>query len=230
MINIAYFTDILCIWAYIHDIRMRTLYKAYGERVTIRYHFLPLFASVHAKIHTGWKDRGGWQGYGEHVVEVASRFDHIEVHPEIWQKVKPHSSASAHQFIKAMQILQARGVIPATPQAEYDHRTPVEAAIWELRLAFFRDLQDISQISVQQAIADRLKLPWPDIQNPIQSGEALASLFQDLQLQAEYLVRGSPTLVFNEGRQILYGNVGYRVIEANISELLHSPTEQASWC
>lgn len=33
----------------------------------------------------------------------------------------------------------------------------------------------------------------------------------------------SPTLIFNEGRQRLNGNVGYRVIEANIRELRHNP-------
>jgi len=40
----------------------------------------------------------------------------------------------------------------------------------------------------------------------------------------------SPTLIFNEGRQRLNGNVGYRVIEANIRELLHNPPGEESWC
>ena len=41
----------------------------------------------------------------------------------------------------------------------------------------------------------------------------------------------SPTFILNEGRQKLYGNVGYRVIEANLQELLKSPdASQASWC
>ena len=35
----------------------------------------------------------------------------------------------------------------------------------------------------------------------------------------------------NDGRQKLYGNVGYGVIEANIKELLRSPVAgTASWC
>ena len=34
----------------------------------------------------------------------------------------------------------------------------------------------------------------------------------------------------NEGRQLLAGNVGYRVIEANIRELLDTPGDQQSWC
>ena len=46
-----------------------------------------------------------------------------------------------------------------------------------------------------------------------------------------FKIEGSPTFVLNEGRQKLYGNVGYRVIEANIRELLRTPTAgEMSWC
>jgi hypothetical protein len=34
----------------------------------------------------------------------------------------------------------------------------------------------------------------------------------------------------NEGRQRLNGNVGYRVLEANIRELLNHPAGEQSWC
>jgi hypothetical protein len=44
-------------------------------------------------------------------------------------------------------------------------------------------------------------------------------------------IEGSPSLVLNEGRQKLYGNVGFRVIEANVQGLLHAAgPEDASWC
>lgn len=230
MLKIAYFTDLLCIWAYVHEVRMRALQAQFGAQIELSYHFLPLFSAVHAKLHKGWKDRGGWQGYGEHVREVAARFEPLSVHPRIWQDVRPHSSASPHQLIKAVQLLQARGLVATAPQAGSEGRTPLEALIWELRLAFFKDLQDISLTEVQQQICERLQLPWAEIEALLHSGEALASLFLDFQLQEEFAVRGSPTLVFNEGRQMLYGNVGYRVIEANLLELLSSPGEQASWC
>ncbi|PKL76548.1 MAG: disulfide bond formation protein DsbA, partial [Candidatus Melainabacteria bacterium HGW-Melainabacteria-1] len=144
--------------------------------------------------------------------------------------VRPHSSASPHLFVKALQLLEAQGQIDAGPQPALDGRTLVEAAIWELRLAFFRDLRDISHLTVQQDIAEALDLPWASVHQLLDTGEALASLFLDLQLQQDFLVKGSPTLVFNEGRQTLYGNVGYRVIEANLNELLNTPAEQASWC
>ena len=50
------------------------------------------------------------------------------------------------------------------------------------------------------------------------------------ELKEKFRVMGSPTLVFNEGRQMIYGNVGYRVIEANVLELLNKPKAAASWC
>ena len=44
-------------------------------------------------------------------------------------------------------------------------------------------------------------------------------------------IEGSPTFVLNEGRQKLYGNVGFRIVEANIAEMLRQPDpDQASWC
>jgi hypothetical protein len=43
-------------------------------------------------------------------------------------------------------------------------------------------------------------------------------------------LEGSPSYILNDGRQKLYGNVGYRVIEANVTELLEHDDNQLSWC
>lgn len=83
---------------------------------------------------------------------------------------------------------------------------------------------------MQFEIAENLGLPIAAIQAQIDSGEAYAQLSKDFDLVKEYSVTVSPTLIFNEGRQRLNGNVGYRVIEANIRELLHNPPGEASWC
>jgi hypothetical protein len=43
-------------------------------------------------------------------------------------------------------------------------------------------------------------------------------------------IEGRPSFVLNEGRQKLYGNVGLRIIEENIQELLRvADGDQASW-
>ena len=43
-------------------------------------------------------------------------------------------------------------------------------------------------------------------------------------------VSGSSTYVLDGERQVLFGNVSYRVINANIEKRLRNPTNEASWC
>jgi hypothetical protein len=43
-------------------------------------------------------------------------------------------------------------------------------------------------------------------------------------------MEASPNFVLNEGRQKLYGNIGFRSIEANIQELLRAPRANEASC
>jgi predicted DsbA family dithiol-disulfide isomerase len=52
----------------------------------------------------------------------------------------------------------------------------------------------------------------------------------DYQQAKQKAIKRSPSYVIDGGRQTLYGNVGYRVLSANIEELLKSPANEASWC
>jgi protein-disulfide isomerase len=66
---------------------------------------------------------------------------------------------------------------------------------------------------------------------PTRSGAAFARLAEDYQDADKMRIEGSPSFVLNDGRQKLYGDVGFRIIEANIQELLQLPAgDQASWC
>ena len=105
-----------------------------------------------------------------------------------------------------------------------------EKAIAAFRTEFFTKLANISERQVQFEIAEELGLPIAAIQSQIDSGYAYAQLSKDFDLVKEYTVTVSPTLIFNEGRQRLNGNVGYRVIEANIRELINNPPSEQSWC
>ncbi len=58
----------------------------------------------------------------------------------------------------------------------------------------------------------------------------MAALLADYRKAGERGIKGSPSWVMNEGRQVLYGNVGYRILNANIEELLRHPDQEASWC
>jgi predicted DsbA family dithiol-disulfide isomerase len=105
-----------------------------------------------------------------------------------------------------------------------------EKAIAAFRAEFFTKLANISDRQVQFGIAEELGLPIATIQAQIDNGEAYAQLSKDFELVKEHTVTVSPTLIFNEGRQRLNGNVGYRVIEANIRELISNPPGEQSWC
>lgn len=227
---VLYFTDILCIWAYIAQVRMDQLKNKFGEEIEIEEHFVSVFGSVGQKMEENWGTKGGVSAYNKHVQEIALKFDHIEVHPDVWVKNTPTTSGSCHLFLKAVQILENRIELSATFESENSTKSVVEIVAWEFRLAFFKDLVDISTFKSQMEIAERLQLPVREIQEVIESGAAFSALDSDLQLKKKYGVVGSPSLVLNEGRQMIYGNVGYRVIEANIQELLNQPENQASWC
>ncbi len=226
-IEVFYFTDILCIWAYLSQIRMNQLKTTFDSRIKINNHFVSVFGAVESKLEKNWADKGGCAAYCQHVKNIALTFNHIELHPDIWTKNIPKSSTSCHLFLKAIQVLQARNEISLTDQSGNDIFDMVS---WDFRLAFFRDLVDISDLKNQITIAEKLNLPIEKIKKVIDNGDAFSALDMDLQLKEKYGIIGSPSLVLNEGRQIIYGNVGYRVIEANIQELLSNPFNQASWC
>ena len=58
----------------------------------------------------------------------------------------------------------------------------------------------------------------------------MAALMSDYEGAKELRLKGSPSLVMNNGRQVLYGNVGYRILNANIRALLERPVSEARWC
>lgn len=226
-IQVEHFSDLLCIWAYVAQVRVDELVAQFGDRVRVEYRFCSVFGDTAHKVGTAWASRGGFQSYAAHVRAVATGFPHVEVHPETWVRVRPRSSTAPHLYVAAVRSLEARGALPVPAAGT----APSAELAWALRLAFFRDARDIGQREIQAAVAGGLGLPLGAIEAEIDSGAAHAHLAADERDRAERGVAGSPTYVLNEGRQRLYGNIGYRVIEANIRELLREPAAgQASWC
>ncbi len=218
---IDHFSDVLCIWAYCAQVRVDEVRKAFGDAVAIRYRFVPVFGSTEHKIGAGWATRGGFPAYAKHVRSVAERFPHVQVHPDAWERVRPASSCAPHLFLKAVQLIEGASSAGGL----------FERAAWAVRLAFFRDARDVATTAVQLEIAEAVGVPRSALEPLLADGRAMAAMFEDVEAQTAQKIEGSPTLVFNEGRQKLYGNVGYRVIEANIEELLRAPNPQAaSWC
>jgi predicted DsbA family dithiol-disulfide isomerase len=222
-IRISYFSDVLCVWAYIAQIRLDELLTTFPDDVTLEHHFTPIFGNAREKLDARWKDRGGLAGYAKHVCTVAKPYTHVRVNPDTWAVCTPTSSLSCHLFLCAL-----RAAIRTEPAALPDHAFARTA--WALRLAFFERAEDVSRRAVQCATAESLGIPLQPIERALETGSAHAELARDLDLVREHTVTVSPTLVFNEGRQRLNGNVGYRVIEANIRELLRQPADEQSWC
>lgn len=230
-ITIEYFTDVLCIWAYGAQVRIDELEKDFGEKVDVVCRFLPLFAATEDWIGRRWRDRGGYAGFGRHVHGIAAAWSHITVHPRLWLESVPASSTPAHLFLKAVQLLEQRGELALEGGPEGVPHARFQATAWRVRQAFFQDARNVASREILEDIARSLDLPLPAIRRLIDEGEAHAAFHLDIEAKERYQVPGSPTLVLDQGRQRLYGNVGYRIIEANVRELLHDPRYgEATWC
>jgi predicted DsbA family dithiol-disulfide isomerase len=226
-VDITYFSDVLCIWAYVAQARLEAIPRTFGRDVAIRPRFCSVFGDARGKIAAGWRDRGGFAGYSRHVQEIATRFPHIEVHPDTWLKTRPASSASPHLFITALRQIEAER--PENPASTGD--SGAEAVAHAFRRAFFAEARDIADWDVQCAIAESFGVDIGAVERKFRDGTAFAGLAADYQDAERMRIEGSPTFVLNEGRQKLFGNVGFRIIEANIREMLQAPAEtQASWC
>ena len=224
-LKIMHFSDVLCVWAHVGQANIAKLVKKFDDRVEVEVHFCSIFPDTQTKINKAWQDRGGFTGYAAHVKEVAGRFDNVNIHDDVWAKVQPKSSASPHLFIKAVALLEDN-----RPEAGFFDRLSNRAAM-ELRTAFFTQAKDISDWSVQRAVSEKIGVDFDAVQKKIETGEAIAKLAADYELGQALHVQGSPTYILSEGRQILFGNISYGILEANVSELLSERrTESGSIC
>lgn len=208
-------------WAYIGHARTRELQTRFPNHLDWRWHYIPVFGDVSDKFRSQWKDRGGAAGYAAHVKEVIGRFDHVHLHEACWTKVQPASSAPAHLWLAAARLAEATGELPEKSE---------EKLAWALRLAFFEHAVDIAVQSELIAVTEGMEFDSAALLKRIYDGSAFAALCRDMQAGRDGDVRISPTYMFNEDRQRLTGNVGYRIIEANVKELFEQPQKQQSWC
>ena len=219
---VQHFTDLLCVWAYACQVRVDELVQAEGEAIDLDRRFCSIFGDAADRLAKSWEHRGGLAGYGAHVRSVAERFPHITVHEKCWAEVAPRSSLGAHIFLAGVRHLEREEAVSPGAFAQ---------AAWAFREAFFGQGRDIGQRAVQYEVAETLGLPIGAIEDCLADSSAHAELAADFDLAKKLDVTVSPTLVLNDGRQRLAGNVGYRVLVANVRELLRQPTgDDASWC
>lgn len=224
-LSITYYSDVLCIWGYSAKIKIDEMKKQFADQIAINYAYTPLFVDMHTMLEKNWADKGGLHGYNKMMLKLNDLFPYVEIHPQIGLINLPRSSASCHQFLKAVDLLEQRDEI----HSDDPKNTLLEQADWQIRLGYFRDAQDVSQTSTLMSIAEQLKIPRQSIETSLANGEAMAALAACTTNDKQKLIEGSPSFVLNEGRQKLYGNVGYHIIEANIKALLETPEDKPAW-
>lgn len=215
-IKVEYYSDVLCVWAWIAQRRQEELRQHFGSEIELNHHYVNVFGNTQMQIGEKWASKGGFEGFGQHVIEAASPFSNAPVVANIWQTVRPLSSAPAHAVLKAVEI--SHSVAAA------------ENFAYLLRARFFTGPTDISRLEILLNLADNEGLNTDLINAALNSGAAMAEVMRDYQMAQAQGIKGSPSWVLDGGRQILYGNVGYRVLRANAVELLNQPQEEASWC
>jgi predicted DsbA family dithiol-disulfide isomerase len=221
-VRITYFSDMLCVWAYIAQLRVDFVKETYRERVHFENRFCSVFANTARKISTAWSGKGEYEGFNAHLRHAAGAFPEIELNPSLWLTVRPASSTPAHLFLKAVELSEQSGGCAAGT---------AEKATWALRCAFFQRARDIARWDTQCEIGRQNGVDIGQVEELIHDGSAFAALASDYQDADAMGIQGSPSFVLNDGRQKLYGNVGFRILDANIQELLREPQAgQASWC
>ncbi len=213
---IDYYTDILCVWAWIAQRRIDELNQKLENKIELQYYYVDVFGDVATKIESQWKQKNGYVGFAEHVQKSASGFEHAHINPKIWAEVRPRTSANAHLVLKAVELT-------------YDKSTSINMAL-KFRIAFFKDALDIGNLEILFDLIKSNGLNLNIINTSIQDGSAISALMNDYRKSNQQGIKGSPSYVINDGRQTLYGNVGYRVLLANLEELLKNPADEASWC
>ena len=212
---IDYFTDVLCVWAWIAQRRTEELESTWGDKIDLRYRYVNVFGDTQTRIGDGWAEKGGFEGFRDHVVASAAPYDNAPVNPDVWAKVRPKTSANAHLVLSAVAIESA--AVAARLAAQIRH-------------AFFVDARDIGDLAVLFELAAENDVDADKIRALVSDGDAAAVLMRDYQAAAAGKIAGSPSWVLNEGRQKLYGNIGYHVLNANVEGLFEGHTTDASWC
>lgn len=213
---VDYYSDILCVWAWIAQRRIDELNKELGNKIELRYHYMDVFGDAVNKIPTQWQERGGYDGFSAHVIESAAVYDDAHINHAIWSSVRPSSSANPHLVLKAVELT-------------YSCQQSIELAL-KFREAFFIEAKDISHLAVLFSIIEQVGLDSNRVNKALADGSAMAGLMRNYQQAKALALKGSPSYIIDNGRQILYGNVGYRVLLANVEAQLNTPENDVSWC
>lgn len=220
-LTVTYWTDPLCIWAYLAQDKVDRLQARFAERLELDHRVVPVFGSLPRRFASGSWAAGGPEGRREATLRTAREHGHPEVSAAGFVTDPPASSWSPGLVAEAVALLERDGAVRAGSTG---------AVLQALRHAFFVDDLNTARRAVQRRVVEALELPWEAVAARLDDGRALAALVEAHEDRRAANVQGSPTWVFDGGRAMLYGNVSEGVLQATVAELLEGSGSGCSTC
>jgi predicted DsbA family dithiol-disulfide isomerase len=69
VVQVSYFSDVLCIWAYAAQARIDAVKEKFGDTVRLDYRFCSVFGAAR-KITSTWRDNGEYARFNSHLRTV----------------------------------------------------------------------------------------------------------------------------------------------------------------
>lgn len=211
-LTFTYWSDPLCIWAFVAEDKLARILHEWGPRVEVRHRVVPVFGSVSWRFTKGPWAAAGPQGRVEATARIAREHGFSTVDGRVWVEDPPASSWSPGAAIKAAFMAEHAGEIQTGTAAAFQ---------WAMREAFFLTNRNIARRPVQLEVAESLHIDRHSLERRLDDGTAYAALWEDDNDRLETRVQGSPTYVFDAGRAMLYGNFPFGVLHATVQELAH---------
>lgn len=218
-LKFSYWSDPLCIWAFVAQQKLDRVLRELGEHVRVDYRIVPVFGSVPWRFARGPWARDGVDGRVLVTRKIAEQGGRTDVSGECWRRAMPSSSWAPAAAIKAVFALEdGRGeeVGPSYQCA--------------LRERFFVGEVNIALRRVQLEVAEELGLPRGALERRLDDGSALAAVCEDHAEKERLRLQGSPTYVFDDGRAMLYGNFDYGILRSTVEELVRGTGPGGSAC
>ncbi|MCB9653601.1 MAG: DsbA family protein [Deltaproteobacteria bacterium] len=149
-LRFSYWSDPLCVWAFVAEPRLQALLTEYGDVVDIEYRVVPVFGSVPWRFaHGSWAAKGP-SGRRDATRDIARRFGHDDVTGDVWVQDPPASSWAPCMAIKAAFALVEEAIVSRDAAVCFQRR---------LRERFFLQNVNIARLPAQMEVAAECALP-----------------------------------------------------------------------
>lgn len=210
-LHVAYWSDPLCIWAFVAQPRLESVLERHAAELVVDHHIVPVFGSVPQRFRDGSWAAQGPEGRAAATVRVARMHGREDVSGRVWVDDPPASSWASGAAVKGVGLLVADEL--ARPGA-------MGAYLLAMRRAFFEQDRNVARRDVQLSLAEELDIDAAALEAVLVDGRATAALFEDHTAREAQHIVGSPTWVFDGGRAKLYGNFDEGILHATVRTLV----------